>query len=446
MKLYGTALLAITLAMTTTAITRADSTGNCRIGAYRLKDGSVVDIAPTDSAALRWRKLDGTTGLLHEGADKAWTSTLGWTDRPDGKTATFGDCAAGRPAATIELDHQAGERIGFDTRETTFTGQGVKLAGRLVMPKGTGKVPVVVLVHGSEPSSARVFYPLQRLLPAEGIGVFVFDKRGTGGSSGAFSMSFSVLANDVVAAVREARKLAGPRAGRVGLAGGSQGGWVAPLAATRVPVDFVVSAFGLAVSPIEEDLEEVELEMALKGHPREVIAKALEVAKAGEAIARSGFKSGFEAFDAVRAKYRSEPWYKDLRGNMLREMLPFTGAELRAKVKEFASYDIPLDYDSMPVLRQVKVPQLWILGADDLDAPSAETARRLATLTAEGKPITVAVFPRAEHGMTEYEMKAGERVSTRYADGYYAMLRDYIRDGRLGEHYGASTIRLPGAR
>ena len=42
----------------------------------------------------------------------------------------------------------------------------------------------VVLVHGAEHDSARKYYFLQRLFPAEGVGVFVYDKRGTGGSPG----------------------------------------------------------------------------------------------------------------------------------------------------------------------------------------------------------------------------------------------------------------------
>jgi len=42
---------------------------------------------------------------------------------------------------------------------------------------------------------------------------------------------------------------------------------------------------------------------------------------------------------------------------------------------------------------------LWILGDDDLEAPSAETSRRIKSLGAEGRPITLALYPGAEHGM-----------------------------------------------
>ena len=74
----------------------------------------------------------------------------------------------------------------------------------------------------------------------------------------------------------------------------------APLAATRAPVDFVIVCFGLAVSVIDEDQEEVALEMRLKGHSQEEISKALEVASAAEAVFESGFSKGFERFDALK--------------------------------------------------------------------------------------------------------------------------------------------------
>jgi hypothetical protein len=367
-------------------------------------------------------------------------STLGWTDRPDGHIVSFSTCAGGE----VEFDHKKARRIPFDMTDTTFKGRGeVKLAGRLVLPKSKDPVPIVVLVHGAERESARESYALQRLLPAENVGAFVYDKRGTGNSEGEYTQDFNTLADDAVAAMREARRLAGARCARIGYQGGSQGGWVAPLAATRAPVDFVIICFGLAVSIIDEDQEEVALEMRLKGHSPEEISKALEIASAAEAVFESGFTKGFERFDAVRAKYRNESWYKDVHGNYTHFILPYTTAEAREKFKDSLP-GTPFRYDPMPTLRAVKTPQLWILGEDDLEAPSAETSRRIKTLMAEGKPIILAIFPHAEHGMTEYEFASnGERVSTRFAPGYFAMMRDFARDGRISSSYGSSVVVKP---
>src|SRR5262249_20662161 len=142
-----------------------------------------------------------------------------------------------------------------------------------------------------------------------------------------YTQDFNVLANDAVAATREVRRLAGARAGRVGFMGGSEGGWVAPLAATRTSVDFVIVAYGLAVSVIDEDQQEVALEMRLKGHSPEEIAKAQEVAAAAEAVFESGFTEGFKHFNEVRAKYSGQPWYKDVHGNYTYLILPYSEAE-----------------------------------------------------------------------------------------------------------------------
>ncbi len=420
----------------------AGTNDSCQKGTYRFSDGEIVDIARSEGETFRWRKFDGTTGVLHKKDDGSWTSTLGWTDRPDGHTASFTRCATGE----IEFDGKNAHRIPFDVTVTVFEGRGgVKLAGRLVLPKSNDPVPIVILIHGAERESARDSYALQRLLPAENVGAFVYDKRGTGASDGKYTQDFDTLADDAVAAMREAKRIAGARCARIGYQGGSQGGWVAPLAATHAPVDFVIVSFGLAVSVIDEDQEEVALEMRLKGRSQPEISKALEVASAAEAVFESCFTKGFERFDALRVKYRNEPWYKDLHGNYTHFILPYTAAEIREKGKDFI-FGTPFRYDPMPTLRAVEAPQLWILGEDDLEAPSAETSRRIKTLIAEGKPITLALFPHAEHGMTEYELASnGERVSTRYAPGYFAMMRDFARNGHVSGSYGSSVVVKPEA-
>jgi pimeloyl-ACP methyl ester carboxylesterase len=433
-------LSAVCLSAAIAAESKTGMAADCQTGTYRFSDGEIIDIAKSEGKTLRWRKFDGTTGVLHEKQDSLWTSTLGWTDHPDGHKVCFTRCATGE----IEFDGKKARRVPFDVTDTVFESRGgVKLAGRLVLPKGTDPVPIVVLVHGAERDSARETYALQRLLPAENVGAFVYDKRGTGMSEGKYTQDFDTLADDAVAATREAKRIAGTRCARIGYQGGSQGGWVAPLAATRAPVDFVIVCFGLAVSIIDEDQQEVALEMRFKGHSQEEISKALEVASAAEAVFESGFTKGFERFDAVRAKYRNEPWYKDLHGNYTHFILPYSAAEIREKGKGFI-FGTPWRYDPMPTLRAVKAPQLWILGEDDFEAPSAETSARIKTLITEGKPITLALFPHAEHGMTEYEVAPnGERVSTRYAPGYFAMMRDFARNGGLSGSYGSSVVVSP---
>src|SRR5205814_2885029 len=278
------------------------------------------------------------------------------------------------------------KRIAFDVTETRFQGAGVELAGRLVMPKGSSRVPIVVLIHGSEHDSARDFYTLQRLFPTEGIGAFVYDKRGTGGSMGRYTQDYLLLADDVIAAMHEAKRLAGNRAGRVGYQGGSQGGWVAPLAAKIEPVDFVIVGFGLAVSPLDEDREAIALDITRHGYDANVMAKAMEVADASAAILLSDFREGYDRLDAVRARYADEPWFKHVHGDITFLLLEMPQAQLRERGPELLAH-VPAQYDPMPVLRNLDVPQLWILGSDDTDAPSAETVRRLHSLATGGRPI-----------------------------------------------------------
>jgi pimeloyl-ACP methyl ester carboxylesterase len=413
-------------------------TGDCPVGIYQLDDGNKLDVGQSDGDHLRWRKQDGTTGLLTRGEDGVWTSTLGWTGRPDGKRVSF-DCDKG----AIRFAGVPGKPIPLEATDVTFQGAGVQLAGRLVMPQGTGRVPIVVLVHGSEHDSALKFYSLQRQLPAVGIGVFVYDKRGTGKSGGLYTQNYLLLANDAIAAMNEARRLAGPRAGRIGYQGGSQGGWVVPLAAKIAPVDFVIVGFGLAVSPLDEVREATAFDLTSRGYP-DVVAKAMHIADAVSAVIVSDFRKGYDQLDAVKAKYGKEPWFKYVRGDIAFYLLETPEAKLREQGPVLLA-GVPANYDPMPVLRNLDTPQLWILAADDHDAPSAETERRLRALQAKGKPITVAVFPNTEHGIYEFETKPdGTRVDTRNPEGYFAMMRDFIMHGRLDtRRYGTSTIHRP---
>lgn len=415
-------------------------TTRCLVGAYRLQDGQTLDIAPDEGHSLRWTAFTGETGRLRPEPDGTWASTVGWTDRPSKDTLASADCDKGE----ITFAGKRGRRIAFDVSETSFDAGGIALVGRLVMPRGQGPVPVVVFLHGSETDSALDGNSLQRLFPAEGIGAFVFDKRGTGASGGAYTQDVSLLADDAVRAMNAARRLAGSRAGRVGYQGASQGGWVAPLAADRAPVDFTLVSFGLTVSMLEQDLQSVALEMRAGRHSAQETAQALALTRAGQQVIETRGREGYEAFDALRAQYRPLPWYKDVRGNFLHLVLPLDKAQIVEALNTTYKFDVSFRYDPMPTLRASRTPQLWVLGADDRVAPSARSATDIRSLIAAGQRYTLAVYPGADHGMTEFEPAPdGQRVSTRYAPGYFAMMRDFIRDGQVGDRYGSAVLTRP---
>jgi len=142
----------------------------CEVGSYLMADGTTLDIGPGESGQLRWRRLDGRTGALTLKGDGRWTSTLGWTDRPDGHTVTIYDCGRGG----IRFDDVAGRLQPLIQVDTRFQGSGVVLVGRLTLPPGRARVPIVVLIHGAEHESALEDYALQRQFASQGIGVFAY--------------------------------------------------------------------------------------------------------------------------------------------------------------------------------------------------------------------------------------------------------------------------------
>lgn len=412
----------------------------CAVATYRLGDGSIVDVAQSDAVHWRWRRTDGTTSLLSQTSTQTWASTLGWTGRPDGHRISF-DCRSHR----LHFDRLTGTPVRLRIRNVRFNVDGASLAGRLVMPEGKAKVPIVILIHGAEHDSALDSYPLQRLFPAAGIGAFVYDKRGTGASGGLYTQDYPTLAADATAALKEARRLAGARVGRIGYQGGSQGGWVAPLAAKTAPADFVIVSFGLAVSPLAAERESIEHEVRSRVPGSQGIKVADEFAAVIERIARSNFRDGFDQLAAIREHYGRESWYKQVGGEFARFLLDTPEEEIRKEGPPLIA-GIKLDYDPMPVLRSLDVPQLWLLGGRDRDAAPYETAKRLTQLRCAGRPIMVVVYPKAEHGMYEFEMgPAGERLSIRQPKSYFRLMRDFIVKGRVvGQP--VSDAYIPGCR
>jgi dienelactone hydrolase len=357
----------------------------------------------------------------------------------------FARCSeGGEGSVRIALDGgetATSRRLRFDVKESAFRQGGVELVGRLLLPPGEGPVPIAVLVHGSERDSALDGEEWQFLLPARGVGAFVYDKRGTGRSGGVYTQDFDVLAADAVAAAGEARRLAGGRLAELGFFGGSQGGWIAPLAALRGGADFVVAAYGLAESPLAEDREEVLLGLREAGFDDEATrAKALEVVAATARIRASDFRDGFEELEAVKAQYRGEPWLAKVEGEFSGDLLRYPGWVLRLVGPRF-DVGTSWEYEPLPTLEAIAVPHLWVLAGDDHDAPSAPTLAILRALQARRPNLDVALFPLADHGMlVPRRDAAGTVVAWSYAEGYQALILAWIQTKSLaGAAAGVQT-------
>ncbi|MER7667267.1 prolyl oligopeptidase family serine peptidase [Kitasatospora sp. NPDC096128] len=144
----------------------------------------------------------------------------------------------GAPSAHADGD-------GLIRQEVTFrSGNGLVLHGTVLRKDaipGTG--PGIVLVGGSGPGPREEYEQEAEAFAQAGITTLVYDKRTVGYSL--LHRDFGLLADDALAGVRLLQSSHGVDPHQVGLWGFSEGGWVAPLAASRSnDVAFVLTIGG----------------------------------------------------------------------------------------------------------------------------------------------------------------------------------------------------------
>jgi uncharacterized protein len=425
------------------ALTKPDTV--CHQGAYQLADGRTLVIGRSAKDTLRYRLIDGTTGRLFPQKDGAFAAGAGWLKAPPPVTTTVrGGCGSDTLSFEQEGRAQQAQRVPLDVRETSFRSGGLVLRGRLVTPKGNEPLPLAVYVHGSEATSAVDAQLDQFMSPANGVAAFVYDKRGTGGSQGRYTQDFEVLAGDAAAAMAEARRLLGPRAAKAGFVGHSQGGWVAPLAATKTNADYVVIGYGLAIGPAQEDAEQVQYDLERAGFGPEVRAMAKEVSDATAEVMASDFKRGFDKLAAAKAKYEKAPWYSHIKGDYTVDILKYPPLLLRT-FGPARDQGTPWHYDPLPALRRYDKPMLWVLAGADDDAPSLSTQAILADLQRDHPRLDVAVYPGTTHGIIRFEQaKDGSRAKLAVAKSYQPLVLNWIKSGQLAP---APDVELkPGGR
>jgi dipeptidyl aminopeptidase/acylaminoacyl peptidase len=393
----------------------AQADDSCALGAYRSPSGDLAAVTkpgPNSPSGMHYTLLDGREG---------------YSSQPDAVLVCDKGVVKNRGDGTVWT------RLELRETPTFFESKGVRLYGVLLEPEATTtKPPLIVLVHGSQKTSPIGLY-YQELFAAQGVATFAYDKRGTGKSGGVYTQEFNLLADDAASAARAARKLAARRYSRFGFEGGSQGGWVAPLAAVKASADFVEVGFGVAGTALEQDQWQVDYQLKEQGFPGTIAPDVHNVTDATAKVAASDFTAHFQQLARMQKMYDREPWFWKIDGQYSGELL--RGEIARAKSE---SPQVPWYYTSVSAVEKLRIPQLWVLAQDDSTAPSAHTIQRLQALRKEGSNIQIFVFPHTDHGIRTYKIGAnGARVPGHMADGYLKLLADWAK-GVTKPPYGAS--------
>ncbi len=279
-----------------------------------------------------------------------------------------------KQVSSLNRPQEPKEPFPYDALEVVVENKpgGVRLAGTLTLPREKRPCPAVVLLTGSGAQDRnesllghKPFLVLADYLTRRGVAVLRLDDRGVGGSTGDLSLSTSQdLAGDALCAVAflQGRREIDPR--RIGLVGHSEGGLIAPLAASQSKaVDFIVLLAGPGV-PGDQILYRQGADIARAAGASE--AEVEKQRRDQEAIftVLRGVKDPAEREKQVRAIISRQ--IEELSAEKKKEQAP-SKEYLEAQIKSVLSpwFLFFLDYDPRPALRKVRCPVLALNGEKD---------------------------------------------------------------------------------
>ncbi len=347
------------------------------------------------------------------------------------------------PAARRPQDPVA--PLPYREEEVTYANGDVTLAGTLTLPPGPGPFPGAVLVSGSGPQNRdeeifdhRPFRVLADALTRRGIAVLRSDDRGVGGSTGDLDSVTTVdFAGDARRAVELLRARPEVADDRVGLIGHSEGGLVAPLAASSSGAAFVVLLAGPGVSggallPVQTE----RLAAAMGGAPDVVAQQRALIEEIVELL--SGEADG----ETLRAALQEVAGQQlELGGEAARQALgDDPDAAIAQQIDRVLTpwFRFFVLYDPRPALMALRVPVLALNGTLDLQVDADQNLPVIeAALTAADNPDwTVRRLPGLnhlfQHAKTGTVLEYGQIEET-MAPEVLELLGDWILE-RFGPH------------
>lgn len=195
----------------------------------------------------------------------------------------------------------------MDYSEVTFHNDDITLSGILFLPENQDSYPIAVIIHGSGPSKRdnKWYLSVTQHLQENGIAVLLPDKRGSEKSEGEWiGANFEELATDTVSAIEYAKD--NLNYSNIGIIGMSQGGWIAPIVASKTDLDFIVSMSGALVTPEEQLLHEEYYN--IEPYTYGFIAKIVSPITAKN-LMKKDYQRPFAGFDPI-------PYWKNVDSNV----------------------------------------------------------------------------------------------------------------------------------
>ncbi|HXV73502.1 MAG TPA: alpha/beta hydrolase, partial [Sphingomonadales bacterium] len=253
-----------------------------------------------------------------------------------------------------------------------------------------------------------------------GIASLIFDKRGSGKSTGNAPYELENLVMDGASAVAALRRHPKIDAGRVGVGGFSQGGWVAPALAGRDgAIAFVVVGSAPGITPAEQNIFSLVSRLQADMGPDAVAAAA-------------------DGLRQVYAYYRTGEGYTELMDRLgdqdtkawsqtpIFKRLLFTPDGEVAKNVEPGAYDT-LFFDPLPYWEKISVPVFAVWGEEDSNVPANQSRELITERLPRNGLVTAIVYPGTGHGLDLENPADGEYRFFRLNPDYLSALEKFLK-------------------
>ncbi|MDR0712900.1 MAG: alpha/beta fold hydrolase [Bacteroidales bacterium] len=313
-----------------------------------------------------------------------------------------------RPQEPVKPYPYYEEEVAFENSD-----DGVTLSGTLTLPQKEGVFPAVILISGSgannrdeEVLEHKPFLVIADYLTRNGIAVLRYDDRGTASSTGNFQTATSYdFSKDAEAGLKylQTRKEINPK--KIGMAGHSEGGIIAPMVAARNDdVAFIISLAGSGIRGDQIILMQQELSLQASGAGEEALKQV-------RIMNTDILNIVLQSTDMERLKTDLTDYFNESLKNIPEsektKVIYDDDNFITSKVEYLANpwMQYFIKYDPAPALEKVKCPVLALNGEKDLQVPAKVNLEAIKAALEKGgnRNVTIKEIPGLNHLFQECE-------------------------------------------